>query len=116
MSTLITGLAGFIGSHLQDALIEQGHEVVGIDSFVGGFRRNINPKTTMYTLDLREKDAVDFVFEVEKPEIVYVLGADATEGRSQFTPISATENNILISVNTFKSAIKHGAKHMVTIP
>lgn len=113
MSTLITGNLGFIGSHLQDNLIEQGHDVVGIDSLVGGFKRNLNPKTKMYVQDLRDKDGVDAIFKLNTPEIVYHCAADATEGRSQFTPISATENNLLASVNTFKSAIKYGAKHII---
>jgi UDP-glucose 4-epimerase len=113
MKTLITGNAGFLGSHLQDALIELGHDVIGIDSLVGGFKRNVNEKCKMYVHDLRDKDAVDSTFRINTPEIVYHLAADATEGRSQFTPISATENNLLASVNVFTSAIKYGAKRII---
>jgi UDP-glucose 4-epimerase len=114
MKILITGNAGFIGSHLQDQLIRQGHTVIGIDSLVGGFRRNISPHLRrMYVIDTKDKYAVDTAFNIEKPDIVYHLSADATEGRSQFTPISATENNLLSSVNVFTSAIKYGVKRII---
>jgi UDP-glucose 4-epimerase len=110
---ILTGNAGFLGSHLQDALIERGDDVVGIDSFVGGFKRNINPETKMYVHDLCDSEAVDSTFKLNTPEVVYHIAADATEGRSQFTPISATKNNLLASVNVFTSAIKYGAKRII---
>lgn len=113
MKVLITGVGGLIASHLQDALIEQGHEVSGIDSLVGGFRRNINPKTTFLKDTLCNKKSVDLFMEVVKPEVVIHCAADATEGRSQFTPRSATENNIQASVNVFTSAVRHGVKRII---
>lgn len=113
MKILITGNLGFIGSHVQDKLIELGHEVIGIDSLVGGFKRNLNTKTKMYIQDLRDKDGVDTIFKLNTPDLVMHLSADATEGRSQFTPISATENNLLASVNVFTSAIRYGAKKII---
>lgn len=110
---LITGAAGFIGSHLQDAFINLGHEVISVDNLSGGFKRNINPKAIFYKTDLKDKKEVDFIFKHHTPDVVFHLAADATEGRSQFTPISATENNLLISVNTFTAAIKYGVKRVV---
>jgi UDP-glucose 4-epimerase len=113
MQVLITGIAGFLGSHLQDALIDKGHKVVGIDNMSGGFWRNINPKTTFYKDDLFDEKRVEEIFKKEKPEIVFHLAADATEGRSQFTPVSATRNNLMSSVNVFKNAIKYGVKRII---
>lgn len=113
MKVAVTGIAGFLASHLQDYLIDQGHEVVGIDNMSGGFWRNINPKTDFYNIDLRDKKAVFEVFRRTKPEVVFHLAADATEGRSQFTPMSAVENNTLSSINTFTAAIKYGVKRII---
>lgn len=113
MKCLITGNAGFIGSHLQDALINAGHKVVGVDNLVGGFKRNIHKDTIFYKVDLTNDKEIDFIFEKEKPDVVYHLAADATEGRSQFTPISSTRNNLLSSINIFTIAIKHKVKRII---
>ncbi len=113
MKILISGIAGFLGSHLQDALIKKGYDVIGIDNMSGGFWRNINPKTTFYKEDLFNEKKVEEIFYIEKPEIVFHLAADATEGRSQFTPVSATRNNLMSSVNVFKNAIKYGVKRII---
>lgn len=113
MKTLITGNAGFLGSHIQDAVIERGHDVIGIDSMVGGYKRNINPNTKMYVQDLRDKQGVDDIFKLNTPEVLFHLAADASEGRSQFTPINSVENNFLSSINTFTSAIKYGVKRII---
>lgn len=110
---MCTGVAGFIGSHVQDALIKKGHTVIGIDNMSGGFWRNINPETTFEPIELCDSHSVERIFKKYKPEIVYHLAADATEGRSQFTPLSATRNNLLASVNTFTSAIRNGAKKII---
>ena len=67
----------------------------------------------MYVYDLRDKDDIDDLMRLNTPDVLYHLAADATEGRSQFTPISATENNLLASVNIFTSAIKYGVKKII---
>jgi UDP-glucose 4-epimerase len=110
---LITGVCGFLGTNLQNELAKQGYKVVGIDNLSGGNKDNLLPSTTFYSADCRSKLMMDDVFEIEKPELLFHLAADATESRSQFTPISATENNFQSSVNVFTSAIKHGVKRII---
>jgi len=110
---LITGNAGFLGSHLQDELIRLGFYVVGIDNLSGGFRRNINQKTDFELINTNIREQVDWVFNRHKPDFVFHLSADATEGRSQFTPVSCTRDNLVSSVNIFTSAIKHKAKRII---
>lgn len=111
---LVTGAAGFMGSHLVDSLIAEGFEkVYGVDDFSGGYIDNINPKSSFSQLDLREKAKTASLVDDIKPEIIFHLAADATEGRSQFTPISCTERNYLAYLNLLIPAIKNGIKKVV---
>src|SRR3989338_4026956 len=110
---LVTGSAGFIGSHIYDILFGMGHEVYGIDDLSGGFLRNVSQKNFFTKLDLRDRAKVAVYIEKLKPEIIFHLAADATEGRSQFTPFSAIDRNIVAYTNLLVPAIKHGLKKMI---
>ncbi len=111
---LVTGAAGFMGSHLVNKLIEMAHsEVFSVDDLSGGYLDNVNPKSHFTQLDLREREKVaKYVAEI-KPEIIFHLAADATEGRSQFTPIGCTERNFLAYIYLLTAAIKNGLKKMI---
>lgn len=110
---LVTGAAGFMGSHLVDNLIARNLEVYGVDDLSGGFKRNIHPQSTFTQLDLRDTEATARYIEDVRPELVYHLAADATEGRSQFTPIQCTQRNYLAYLNVLVPAIRSGMKKMV---
>src|SRR3990167_5471554 len=110
---LVTGAAGFMGSHLVDALVDLGHEVYGIDDLSGGYEHNINPNSTFIKLDLREKEKARVAVVGIKPKILFHLAADAAEGRSQFTPISSTERNYLAYLNVLVPAIKNGMTKVI---
>lgn len=115
MKVLVTGSAGFIGSYVVDLLVKKGETVYGVDDMSGGFWRNINPKCKFEKLNLvNKKKTAEFVRKV-RPEVVYHLAADATEGRSHFTPISCTERNYLAFLNTIVPAIKFGLKKFVFV-
>lgn len=110
---VITGCAGFIASHLCEGLIKEGYNILGIDNLFGGFITNVPKSVKFIHADLNkpklyEKQVIDF-----KPSILFHLAADAREGRSQFTPISATKNNLMASVNIFTACIKAGVKKIV---
>lgn len=111
----VTGAAGFIGSHVVDWLLEQGLEVHGCDDLSGGFLENVAPECVFEELDVRDRDGVESWLQRVRPEIVYHLAADATEGRSQFTPISATERNYLGYIYVLTSAIRSGVRRMVFV-
>lgn len=103
-----------MGSHLVDALVAVGgHEVFGVDDLSGGYKQNINPKSHFEQLDLRDRAKTKAYIDGIKPELMYYLAADASEGRSQFTPLSATERNYLAYMYTLVPAIANGLKKVV---
>jgi len=112
---LVTGGAGFIGSHLVDALIERGYKVVVIDNLSTGKKENLNPeffkkskvsaKAKFYKVDICSPK-VSEIFEKEKPEIVFHLAAQINVRKSVEDPISDAKTNILGSLNIIKSFIR----------
>lgn len=112
---LVTGSAGFIGSHLVDHLIDHGYRVFGVDDLSGGFTQNVNPKSDFLKLDLRRKKETEAVIKKIKPGVIFHLAADASEGRSQFTPLSSTERNYLAYMNLLIPAIENDLKKIVVV-
>lgn len=110
---LVTGSAGFIGSYIYDLLFAAGHRVYGVDDLSGGFMRNVSQKEYFTKLDLRDRAKTAAYVQKIKPDIIFHLAADATEGRSQFTPFSAMDRNIVAYENLLVPAIKHGFKKMI---
>lgn len=103
-----------MGSYVVDSLIARGDcEVFAVDDLSGGFERNINPESHFEKLDLRDREKTRALIEKVKPELLYHLAADASEGRSQFTPVSATERNFLAYMYTLVPAIQHGLKRVI---
>src|SRR6266550_2756464 len=85
MRILITGIAGFLGSHLADTMIADGHSVVGMDSLIGGYVDNVpHSVTRWYRGDCNDFDTLVAFMRVWKPEIVFHCAATAYEGLSVF--------------------------------
>lgn len=97
MRVLVTCGAGFIGSHLVDALVNKGHRVSIIDNLSTGQKENINPRAKFYKIDIRSSRIVN-VFKKEKPNIVYHCAAQINLRTSIKNPIFDAEVNILGSI------------------
>jgi len=110
---LVTGAGGFMGSHLVDALLGAGHRVLGVDDLSGGYPENVSNDCDFTVLDLRHRDAVESYIRKTKPEIIFHLAADATEGRSQFTPVLCLERNLVAYMHLLTSLIRVGFEKIV---
>ena len=112
---LVTGVAGFMGSHEARALLGDGYQVHGVDDLSGGFMANV-PKGCGFTrLELRNRRAVERYMNRVRPEIIFHDAAFATEGGSQFTPVASTERNYMMYLYTLVPALRCGLKKMVLI-
>jgi len=111
MKILITGVAGFLGSHLSEKLAELGHEVVGVDNMTGGYKDNIPKNINFFNLDCCNLQKMNEV--MKNVDIVYHCAATAHEGLSVFSPYEITKNNFLASVSVFSAAISHKVKRII---
>ena len=98
MKVLVTGGAGFIGSHLVDALIQQGYQVVVVDNLSMGRLENINPAATFYQADICNPE-LEGIFEKERPELVNHQAAQTVIQKSMEDPVFDANQNILGSLN-----------------
>ncbi len=110
---LVTGGAGFIGSHLVDSLVTQGFKVAVVDDLSGGNLDNLNPKATFFKCDLRRTQQVEKILAEVRPELVYHLAANAAESKAQFSPIDITSRNYDGSIKVLTAAIRHGLKRFI---
>src|SRR3990170_8999655 len=110
---LVTGGAGFIGSHLVDRLIKGGHTVSIIDDLSGGKKQNINPKAKFFKIDLRDSVVTEKVIKKIRPELVFHLAANAAENKAQFSPIDITSGNFDGSTKVLTAAIRNGVKRFI---
>lgn len=106
--SLVTGAAGFMGSHVVDHLIGMGHEVIALDDLSGGFRDNVNPKATFVEGSVVDQEVVDRVFREHTVDYVYHLAAYAAEGLSHFIKRFNYTNNLIGSVNVINACINSG--------
>jgi UDP-glucose 4-epimerase len=107
----ITGIAGFLGSHLADYFLEQGHSVSGCDSLIGGTLENIPKGATFYQGDcVALADTPDILKDVD---VVYHCAATAYEGLSVFSPALVTRNIVQATASTISASISAGVKRFV---
>jgi UDP-glucose 4-epimerase len=114
MKIMVTGGAGFIGSHVTDMLIEAGHQVAVVDDLSTGRRSNLNPDAAFYEVDIRSPE-MERVFSQEKPEVICHHAAQMDVRRSMDDPLFDADVNIIGSIKLAQLAIRHGTRKFIHI-
>jgi UDP-glucose 4-epimerase len=108
---LVTGGAGFIGSHLVDKLVEEGYETVVIDDLSTGKKENLNPKTNFHQIDICDFEQIKTIFH--GVDYVFHLAAIPSVPLSVQDPVGTSRTNILGTINVFKAALDANVKRVV---
>ena len=108
---LVTGVAGFLGSHLAEKLSLMNNKVLGIDSMIGGYKDNIPKNIDFFNFDCCNLEKMNEV--MKGVDVVYHCAATAHEGLSVFSPVEITKNNYLASVSVFTSAVANKVKRII---
>ncbi len=114
MKILVTGGAGFIGSHVVDAYLGAGHEVVVVDDLSTGRASNLSPQATFYHLDIRSAD-LERVFQRERPQVVNHHAAQMDVRRSVREPVFDADVNIGGSLNLLECARRFDVERFIYI-
>jgi len=114
VKVMVTGGAGFIGSHVVDQLILAGHQVVVVDNLSTGRRSNVNPQAILYPIDIRSPELHE-VFEKEQPEVISHHAAQIDVGRSLADPFYDAEINVLGSLRLLECAREFKARKLIFI-
>lgn len=112
LNILVTGGAGFIGSHIVDAYLEEGHRVVVVDDLSSGRSENLNHRVKFYELDIRSEKLFD-VFKNEKIDVINHHAAQIDVRKSVNDPMYDASVNIIGAINLFECARKHGVKKII---
>jgi UDP-glucose 4-epimerase len=110
---LVTGGAGFIGSHVAEAFIKAGHTVAILDNLSSGKRENVPEKAKLYEADITDKKGLGRVFAEFKPDIVNHHAAQTSVSRSVREPWFDAEQNILGTINLLDVSAKQGVKRFI---
>jgi UDP-glucose 4-epimerase len=112
MKALVTGGAGFIGSHIVDQLLEEGHDVAIVDNLATGRRANLNPEARFYQVDIVDPSLQE-VFRAERPEIVFHQAAQMSVKASTEDPTHDARVNVLGLLNVLQASVAAGARKVV---
>ena len=108
---LVTGAAGFLGSHLSEKLAELGHNIIGIDNMIGGYEDNVPKNIKFYNMDCCDFKKIKEI--MKNIDVVFHCAATAHEGLSVFSPYEITKNNYLASVSIFSAAVNEKVKRII---
>jgi UDP-glucose 4-epimerase len=112
-TSLVTGGAGFIGSHVADELLSRGHKVVVLDDLSGGFEDNVPTGATFVKGSILDTELIDRLFERHNFTHVYHLAAYAAEGLSHFIKRFNYNNNLIGSVNLINASVNYNVRCFV---
>lgn len=114
MRVLVTGGAGFIGSHLAERF-RRKHQVAILDDLSGGYRRNVPKGARFYRFDLTDHRAIEKVFMLEAPDLVVHCAAYAAEGLSHWMRRYCYTQNLVGWANVANAAIEHGSTDRIVV-
>jgi len=112
MKVLVTGGAGFIGSHIADRLLNDGHEVVILDDLSTGHVEHLNPVARFYQMEI-QSPWLDELFKIERPEAVLHQAAQASVRRSVEDPGFDASVNVLGTVSLLQASVRHGVRRFL---
>ena len=112
-TSLITGGAGFIGSHIADRLVRMGHQVVVLDDLSGGYEANVSRETEFVQGSILDDGLIEMLFQKHRFDYVYHLAAYAAEGLSHFIKRFNYNNNLIGSVNLINASVNHNVECFV---
>ena len=110
-TVLITGVAGFLGSHLADSFLARGYKVSGIDNFIGGYKDNVSDEVLCHEVDLDNLTAIQPLFE--GIDLVVHTACTAYEGLSVFSPALITRNTSQVTANVMSASLRAGVRKVV---
>ncbi len=113
MKILVTGGAGFIGSHLVDKLIDLGHDITIVDNLSTGNKNNINERANFYEGDINDANGLRTVFDKERPEFIFHLAAQINLRDSIKDPVADAKTNIIGSLNLIQLAKEHNVRQFI---
>ncbi len=112
MRILVTGGAGFIGSHVVDIFVQEGHEVIVVDNLHTGKVENLNPNAQFYQMDIRSPE-LEEIFIKHQPEVISHQAALVNVRESMVKPALYAEVNILGSLNLLELARRYGVRKII---
>ncbi|HZH16481.1 MAG TPA: NAD-dependent epimerase/dehydratase family protein [Archangium sp.] len=112
MKVLVTGGAGFIGSHVCDAFVRAGHEVIALDNLSSGKKENLDPRVRLEVIDIRAPEAAQLI-RAERPQVMLHLAAQMDVRRSVEDPRFDAEANILGFLNLLEASRQAGVQKVV---
>ena len=113
MRILVTGGAGFIGSHLVDRLIAEGHEAIVIDDLSSGYATHVHPQAAYYRTDIRDSQALSDMLTHEKADVVFHHAAQVSVRHSIANPVHDASVNVIGLLNLLEACRQHRVERLV---